>query len=57
MHVDGVESGLHGFNATLYTEYRFNGTHVTGVKSVLFNRGPSPLKEGRLFEEPSILWV
>ena len=48
MYVEGVESGNCGFYTTLHSEYRFNGTHVEGVKSVLCTQGPSPLQEGRL---------
>ena len=34
-----------------------NVTHVGGVESELCIQGLSPLKEGRLFEKPSVLWV
>ena len=48
LYVKGVESGICVFYTTLYTEYRFNGTHAEDVKSVLCIQGPSPLQEGRL---------
>ena len=57
MYVKGVTSSVCGFYATLYTEYRFNGKHVNGVKSTLYIEGPSPLQEVRLFTKPPVLCV
>ena len=54
VYVEGVESSVCSFYATLYTEYRFN---VKGVESVIYIQGLSPLQDGRLFEKSSILWV
>ena len=48
MYVKGVKSGVCGFYTTLYTECRFNGTHIKGIESVLCIQDPLPLREGRL---------
>ena len=48
MYVKGVKSGVCGFYTTLYTEYRFNGTHVEGVKSVLCIQSPPPGEKAAL---------
>ena len=55
--VRDIGDGVCGFNATLYSEYRF---HVGDVKDTLYSvySGPSPHQEGRLAVAiPSILWV
>ena len=47
MYVEGVERSVHGFYAILYTEYRFNDTHVKGVKSVLYLERPLSPSKGK----------
>ena len=42
IYVKGVKSGVCIFYTTLYIEYRFNGTHIEGVKSVLCIQSPPP---------------